>query len=58
MFDPNGAGGLNFANSDLAFGMNGRLVLQGNFHGLMFYNIEDPSQSVAPVDRHVPRRAG
>ena len=52
MFDPNGAGGLNFANSDLAFGMNGRIVLQGNFHGLMFYNIEDPSkaslQSIVP----------
>jgi hypothetical protein len=45
MFDPNGAGGLNFANSDLAFGLNGRVVLQGNFHGLMFYNIEDPSKA-------------
>src|SRR6186713_3706044 len=44
MLDPNGGGGLTFANSDLAFGMNGRIVLQGNFHGLMFYNIEDPTK--------------
>ena len=43
MFDPNPAGGrgLDYANSDLAFGQNGRLALQGNFHGLIFYNIED-----------------
>jgi hypothetical protein len=45
MVDPNGGGGLNYANSDLAFGLNGRIVLQGNFHGLMFYNIEDPSKA-------------
>jgi hypothetical protein len=46
MFDPNPAGGrgLDYANSDLAFGLNGRLALQGNFHGLIFYNIEDPSR--------------
>ena len=44
MVDPNGGGGLNYANSDLAFGLNGRIVLQGNFHGLMFYNIEDPTK--------------
>ncbi|HEX5069682.1 MAG TPA: hypothetical protein VFV78_05640 [Vicinamibacterales bacterium] len=44
MKDPNGPGGLAYANSDLAFGMNGRIVLQGNFHGLMFYNIEDPTK--------------
>ena len=25
--------------------MNGRLALQGNFHGLMFYNIEDPAKT-------------
>src|SRR5204862_3783758 len=52
MVDPNGGGGLAYANSDLAFGMNGRVVLQGNFHGLMFYNIEDPTkaslQSIVP----------
>jgi hypothetical protein len=44
MFNPNAtnARSLDYANSDLAFGMNGRLALQGNFHGLMFYNIEDP----------------
>jgi hypothetical protein len=47
MFDsanPN-AGGLTYANSDLAFGMNGRLALQGNFHGLIFYDVEDPSKT-------------
>ena len=47
MFDPNAtnARSLDYANSDLAFGMNGRLALQGNFHGLMFYNIEDPTKT-------------
>ena len=47
MFDPNSANGrsLDYANSDLAFGMNGRLALQGNFHGLIFYNIEDPAKT-------------
>jgi hypothetical protein len=46
MFDPNATGGrsLDYANSDLAFGMNGRLALQGNFHGLIFYNVEDPTR--------------
>jgi len=47
MFDPNpspNSRSLDYANSDLAFGMNGRLALQGNFHGLIFYNIEDPSK--------------
>jgi hypothetical protein len=47
MFDPNATSGrsLDYANSDLAFGMNGRLALQGNFHGLIFYNIEDPAKT-------------
>jgi hypothetical protein len=47
MFDPNAANArsLDYANSDLAFGLNGRLALQGNFHGLIFYNIEDPSRT-------------
>jgi hypothetical protein len=48
MFDPNpNASGrsLDYANSDLAFGLNGRLALQGNFHGLIFYNIEDPAKT-------------
>jgi hypothetical protein len=45
MFDPNATGrSLDYANSDLAFGMNGRLALQGNFHGLIFYNVEDPAR--------------
>ena len=46
MFDPNATGrSLDYANSDLAFGMNGRLALQGNFHGMIFYNIEDPTKT-------------
>ena len=45
MYDPNATGrSLDYANSDLAFGMNGRLALQGNFHGLIFYNVEDPAR--------------
>ncbi|MSO48408.1 MAG: hypothetical protein EXQ49_00655 [Acidobacteria bacterium] len=46
MHDPNAANprSLDYANSDLAFGMNGRLALQGNFHGMIFYNIEDPTK--------------
>ena len=45
MFDPNATGrSLDYANSDLAFGLNGRLALQGNFHGLIFYNVEDPAR--------------
>jgi hypothetical protein len=38
--DPPGRGGLDFANSDLAF--QGAHVFLGNFHGLNFYNVEDP----------------
>jgi hypothetical protein len=38
--DPGGQGGLNFANSDLAFQRN-QLFL-GNFNGFNFYDIEDP----------------
>jgi len=47
MYDPNAtnARSLDYANSDLAFGMNGRLALQGNFHGMIFYNIEDPTKT-------------
>ncbi|HYN09605.1 MAG TPA: hypothetical protein VES67_19645 [Vicinamibacterales bacterium] len=47
MYDPNSTNGrsLEYANSDLAFGMNGRLALQGNFHGLIFYNIEDSAKT-------------
>ncbi len=38
--DPAGTGGLNFANSDLAFQRTH--VFQGNFNGFNFYNVEDP----------------
>ena len=45
MYDPNATGrSLDYANSDLAFGLNGRLALQGNFHGLIFYDVEDPAK--------------
>ena len=47
MYDPKStnARSLDFANSDLAFGLNGRLALQGNFNGLIFYSIEDPAKA-------------
>jgi hypothetical protein len=38
--DPSGRGGLAFANSDLAF--KGTIVFHGNFHGLNFFDAEDP----------------
>src|SRR5262245_4074503 len=40
--DPSGAGGLDYANSDLAFG--GDHLFVGNFEGLNFYSIEDPKR--------------
>lgn len=45
MFDPAGnARSLDYANSDLAFGEDGKLAIQGNFHGLIFYDISQPAQ--------------
>ncbi len=46
MFDPNPSPtgrSLDYANSDLAFGKSGKLAIQGNFHGLIFYNLNDPA---------------
>jgi len=40
--DPGARGGLSFANSDLAF--RGTMVIQGNFNGLNFYSVEDPTR--------------
>jgi hypothetical protein len=40
--DPSGAGSLDYANSDLAFG--GDHLFVGNFEGLNFYSIEDPKR--------------
>jgi hypothetical protein len=43
MYDPNpspGGRSLDYANSDLAFGADGKLALQGSFHGLIFYDVE------------------
>ena len=40
--NPEGAGGLDYANSDLAF--QGPNLFLGNFHGFNFYDIEDPRQ--------------
>lgn len=46
MFDPNGSPrSLDYANSDLAFGKDGKLAIQGNFHGLIFYDISDPAHT-------------
>src|SRR6185437_11119103 len=46
MFDPSGSPrSLDYANSDLAFGKNGKLAIQGNFHGLIFYDISDPAHT-------------
>ncbi|MGH9468412.1 MAG: LVIVD repeat-containing protein [Terriglobales bacterium] len=45
-FNPNpnvsGLGSLDYSNSDLAF--SGNLVIQGNFHGLLFYNVSNPEK--------------
>jgi hypothetical protein len=38
--DPDGPGGLDFANSDFAFQRN--TLFLGNFHGFNFYDVEDP----------------
>jgi hypothetical protein len=46
MYDPNPAPGgrsLDYANSDLALGGDGKLAVQGNFHGLIFYDISNPA---------------
>jgi len=44
MFDPSyNARSLDYANSDLAFGKDGKLAIQGNFHGLIFYDISNPT---------------
>src|SRR4030095_5959867 len=40
--DPSGAGSLDYANSDLAFG--GDHLFVGSFVGLNFYSIEDPKR--------------
>src|SRR5262245_18370911 len=48
MFDPNpspNGRSLDYANSDLAFSANSKLAIQGNFHGLMFYDIKEPSEA-------------
>lgn len=48
MFDPtpNPTGrSLDYANSDLAFSANQKLAIQGNFHGLIFYDIQEPSEA-------------
>jgi len=54
--DPTGAGSLNFANSDLAF-QRDRLFL-GNFHGLNFYDIEDPKKPKLRVSMPCPGGQG
>jgi hypothetical protein len=48
MFDPNpnpNGRSLDYANSDLAFSDSGKLAIQGNFHGLILYDIHEPSEA-------------
>jgi hypothetical protein len=48
MFDPNpnpNGRSLDYANSDLAFTENGKMAIQGNFHGLILYDIHEPSEA-------------
>ena len=52
--DPTGS--LNFANSDLAF--KGHQLFLGNFHGLNFYNIEDPRKPKLTVSMPCPGGQG
>ena len=52
--DPSGS--LNFANSDLAF--KGHQLFLGNFHGLNFYDIEDPRKPKLTVSMPCPGGQG
>jgi hypothetical protein len=54
--DPTGAGGLNFANSDLAFA--GKTLILGNFNGVNFYNIADPSKPALTLSMPCPGGQG
>jgi len=54
--DPGGAGGLNFANSDMAF--KGPHLFIGNFAGFNFYNIEDPRKPQLKVSVPCPGGQG
>jgi hypothetical protein len=54
--DPGGRGGLNFANSDLAFQRH-HLFL-GNFYGFNFYDIEDPRRPQLRVSVPCPGGQG
>jgi hypothetical protein len=49
-------GGLNFANSDLAF--QGTHLFLGNFHGFNFYNVEDPRRPRLDVSVPCPGGQG
>ena len=54
--DPSGRGGLNFANSDLAF--KGHNLYLGNFFGLNFYDVEDPKKPRLQVSVECPGGQG
>jgi hypothetical protein len=54
--NPEGAGGLDFANSDLAF--QGDTLFLGNFHGFNFYDIEDPRRATLRVSVPCPGGQG
>ena len=54
--DPTGGGSLNYANSDIAF--KGPHLFLGNFHGLNFFDIEDPRRARLRVSIPCPGGQG
>jgi hypothetical protein len=54
--DPSGRGGLNYANSDLAF--KGHNLYLGNFFGLNFYDVEDPRKPRLQISVECPGGQG
>jgi hypothetical protein len=54
--DPSGRGGLNYANSDLAF--KGHSLYLGNFFGLNFYDVEDPRKPKLQISVECPGGQG
>lgn len=54
--DPTGAAGLAFANSDLAFHKN--VLALGNFNGINFYDITDPTKPTLRVSMPCPGGQG
>ena len=55
-FNPDGTGGLDYANSDFAF--KGNHLFLGSFHGFNFYNVEDPRKPQLRVSVQCPGGQG